>query len=111
MCFLPQHKDKLADVVMLHTALVISNLKAALLDELYFSSHHVFSGMLSGMLARDADFLKNNHLRITEDLSPAYREKRLKLWPAVEKARKENKKAFFVGGRALVDGVEISPPI
>ncbi len=60
--------------------------------------------------AKDADFLKNNHLRITEDLSPADRENRLKLWPAVENARKENKKAFFVGGRAFVDGVEIYPP-
>ncbi len=55
-CLLPQHKDKLADVVRLHTALVISNLEAALLEELYFSSHHVFSGMLSGVLPKKQTF-------------------------------------------------------
>lgn len=60
--------------------------------------------------AKDADFLTKNRLKITEDLSSADRAKRLKLWPIIEKARKENKRAFFVGGRAFVDGTEIFPP-
>ncbi|KAI2646720.1 Anaphase spindle elongation protein 1 [Labeo rohita] len=54
--------------------------------------------------AKDADFLTENCLKITEDLSPADRARRSKLWPAVEKARNKNKRAFFVGGRAFVDG-------
>ncbi|RXN30017.1 hypothetical protein ROHU_018071 [Labeo rohita] len=53
--------------------------------------------------AKDADFLTENRLKIMEDLSPADRARRSKLWPAVEKARKENKRDFFAGGRAFVD--------
>ncbi len=60
--------------------------------------------------AKESVFLRNNNLKMSEDLSPADRERRNKLWPAVEKARKENKRAYFVGGRAFVEGVEIFPP-
>lgn len=59
--------------------------------------------------AKHSAFLRENKLKFVEDLSAEDRERRRKLWPAVEKARKENKKAFFVGGRAFVDGTEISP--
>lgn len=60
--------------------------------------------------AKDSSFLRNNNLKIAEDLSPSDREKRNKLWPLVEKARRENKRAYFVGGRAFVDGTEIFLP-
>lgn len=60
--------------------------------------------------AKDSSFIRSNNLKIAEDLSPSDREKRNKLWPLVEKARRENKRAFFVGGRAFVDGTEIFPP-
>lgn len=96
---------------MLHTELVVTDLEATLEGVLlYFSSLKDFFRDAVWHAAKITDFLKNNHLRISEDLSPADREKRMKLWPAVEKARKENKRAFFVGGRAFVDGVEIHPP-
>ncbi|KTF89581.1 hypothetical protein cypCar_00042412, partial [Cyprinus carpio] len=38
------------------------------------------------------------------------REKRNKLWPLVDKARRDNKREYFVGGRAFLDGTEIFPP-
>lgn len=60
--------------------------------------------------AKESSFLRNNNLKISEDLSQADRERRNKLWPVVEKARKENKRAHFVGGRAFVEGAEIFPP-
>ncbi len=31
-------------------------------------------------------------------------------WKLVEAARKEGKRAFFVGGRAFVDGKAVHPP-
>ncbi|KAA0705276.1 hypothetical protein E1301_Tti009859 [Triplophysa tibetana] len=60
--------------------------------------------------AKDSVFLRNNNLKIAEDLSPSDRERRNKLWPLVDKARRENKRAYFVGGRAFVDGTEIFSP-
>lgn len=60
--------------------------------------------------AKDSIFLRNNNMKISEDLSQVDKERRNKLWPIVEKARKENKRAYFVGGRAFVEGVEIFPP-
>lgn len=60
--------------------------------------------------AKDSPFLRNNNLKLSEDLSPTDREKRNKLWPLVDKARRDNKRAYFVGGRAFVDGTEIFPP-
>jgi len=60
--------------------------------------------------AKDSQFLRNNNLKLSEDLSPTDREKRNKLWPLVDKARRDNKRAYFVGGRAFVEGTEIFPP-
>lgn len=60
--------------------------------------------------AKDSQFLRNNNLKISEDLSPTDRENRKKLWPLVEQARRDNKRAYFVGGRAFVNGMEIFPP-
>ncbi|KAK7888836.1 hypothetical protein WMY93_024396 [Mugilogobius chulae] len=60
--------------------------------------------------AKQSTFLSSNNLKLTEDLSSADRERRRQLWPLVESARKNNKLAFFKGGRAFVDGTEIFPP-
>lgn len=60
--------------------------------------------------AKKSTFLKDNNLKLAEDLSADDRARRNRLWPAVDKARKENKLAFFVGGRAFVNGKEIFPP-
>ncbi|CAL8343228.1 unnamed protein product [Merluccius merluccius] len=57
--------------------------------------------------ARGCKFLRNNRLRLTEALSPEDRLAREKLWPLVEKARKEGKKASFLGPYALIDGKKI----
>lgn len=61
--------------------------------------------------AKKSTYLKGNNLKLAEDLSPDDRARRNRLWPAVEAARKENKLAFFVGGRAFVEGKEIFPPL
>ncbi|XP_070410757.1 uncharacterized protein [Nothobranchius furzeri] len=61
--------------------------------------------------AKKSAFLKNNNLKLAEDLSPDDRARRNKLWPAVEATRKANKLAFFVAGRAFVEGKEIFPPL
>lgn len=39
-----------------------------------------------------------------EDFSAGDQERRRKLWPEVQKARAEGKTAFFVGGRAFIQG-------
>ncbi|KAK7938260.1 hypothetical protein WMY93_001586 [Mugilogobius chulae] len=60
--------------------------------------------------AKNSTFLKANNMKLAEDLTAEDREKRRRLWPLVENARKENKVAFFRGSRAFVDGTEIFPP-
>ena len=52
--------------------------------------------------AKGCKFLWDNKLRITETLSPEDRVAREKLWPLVEKARKDGKKASFLGTYALI---------
>ncbi|GAA6091646.1 uncharacterized protein LOC107689943 [Tachysurus ichikawai] len=58
--------------------------------------------------AKNNPFLQSHHLRFTEDLSKEDRESRQKLWPLINKAREEGKSAYFVGGRAFVEGSEIT---
>jgi len=60
--------------------------------------------------AKNSGFLKTKNLKLAEDLSAEDREKRKKLWPVIDQARKDGKPAFFVGGRAFVGGKEIFPP-
>ena len=55
--------------------------------------------------AKKSTFLRDNNLRFAED-----REKRNTLWPAVEKAWKEGKVAYFVGGRGFINGSKIILP-
>lgn len=58
--------------------------------------------------AKNNPFLQSHHLRFTEDLSKEDRESRQKLWPLIKKAREEGKSAYFVGGRAFIQGSEIT---
>lgn len=58
----------------------------------------------------DNPFLLANKLKLSLDFSPETRERRRQLWPQVDQARKEHKRAYYVGGRAFIDGVEIFPP-
>lgn len=59
---------------------------------------------------KDSPFLKTSNLRVSLDFSPEVRERRRLLWPQVDRARRDEKRAYYVGGRAYVDGVEIFPP-
>ncbi|KAK7878416.1 hypothetical protein WMY93_034339 [Mugilogobius chulae] len=60
--------------------------------------------------AKTSSFLKENHLKFAEDLSKEDRERRSKLWPLIEKARNEGKKAYYVGCRGFINGTEIPLP-
>jgi len=59
--------------------------------------------------AKQSPFLKTQSLRFKEDLTAADKEARSRLWPAVDRARKEGKAAYFSGARAFIDGKEILP--
>lgn len=58
--------------------------------------------------ARTAAVLKDRKIRIFEDLTQSPKDARNKLWPLVERARKEGKRAGFRGPFAYVDGKRIS---
>lgn len=57
--------------------------------------------------AKGNDFLKKSKMYFKEDLTFKDRATRNLLWPSIDKARKEGKRAFFVGIKAIVDGKEI----
>ncbi|KAK7879348.1 hypothetical protein WMY93_033871 [Mugilogobius chulae] len=59
---------------------------------------------------KTSPFLKENHLKFAEDLSKEDRERRSKLWPLIEKARNEGKKAYYVGCRGFINRTEIPLP-
>lgn len=54
--------------------------------------------------AKNSSFLKESGLCFMEDFSAGDRERRRKLWLEVQKARAEGKTAYFVGGRAFIQG-------
>lgn len=58
-------------------------------------------------LSKANDLLTKKHLCFKEDLTLADKEARRKLWPLVEKARKEGKRAHFVGNKAYIDNKEV----
>ena len=60
--------------------------------------------------AKKSSFLQENKLRFTEDWCKIDREKRQLLWPVIDTARQAGKKAYFVGGRAFIEGREVYPP-
>ncbi|MGL4645788.1 MAG: hypothetical protein ACRCVL_01525 [Cetobacterium sp.] len=57
--------------------------------------------------AKANEYLQRKHLRFKEDLTAADKEARTKLWPLVENARKEGKRAYFVGDKAYIDKKEV----
>ncbi len=58
--------------------------------------------------ARTAAVLKERKIRIFEDLTQSTKDARNKLWPLVERARKEGKRAGFRGPFAYIDGKRIT---
>ncbi len=58
-------------------------------------------------LSKTNNLLSKKHLRFKEDLTAADKEARNKLWPLVEKARKEGTFVHFVGNKAYVDNKEV----
>lgn len=60
--------------------------------------------------AKTAPFLRDNKPQFGEDLSKEDRERRNKLWPMIEKARKEGKATHFVGSWPFLNGSEVSLP-
>lgn len=57
--------------------------------------------------AKNNEFLKSMNLQVKEDLTADDRATRARLWPFVEKARKNGEKAYLVGNKAFVNGKEI----
>ncbi len=47
-------------------------------------------------------------VKFAEELTAKDKDTRVRLWPLIEAARKEGKKAFFVGAKVIIDGKEIS---
>lgn len=72
---------------------------------LLFRSRHIRD--LLWKSAKKSSFLKEKKLRFAEDLTAVDKETRNQLWPSVEAARKEGRRAYFVGTRAFLDGKEI----
>lgn len=62
-------------------------------------------------MAKNSSFLKENRLRFTEDLTTADKALREKLWPIIEAAKKEGKKAHFAGVRVIIEGKEMHPTL
>lgn len=58
--------------------------------------------------AKGSKFLEEAHLRLKEDLSPDERAARAKVWPLVQKAREEGKRASFIGAFAYIEGKKIN---
>lgn len=58
--------------------------------------------------AKRSEILKQKNIRITEDLTQRAREARNKLWPLVNQARQEGKRAGFQGSAAIIDGKKIT---
>lgn len=99
---LPEHKDKLPDVIdSVHRLGQLK--KGATKPRGIIMQFSVWKA------AKKSTFLQNNKLRFAEDLSPAVRERRMQLWPLVAKAREQGKAAYFVGGRAFANGTELFP--
>lgn len=58
--------------------------------------------------ARSSTWLKEKRMKIFEDLTQETKDARNKLWPLVEKARKEGKKAGFRGPFAHIEGRRVT---
>lgn len=56
----------------------------------------------------NATVMKKKKLRLSEDLTYWERQCRKKLWPLVDKARKEGKKTTWRGPDAIIDGKKVA---
>lgn len=108
---LPEHKSKLPDVID-----SVHRLGRRKKDNskprgiiLQFTSRVYRDAVWKA--AKKSAYLRDKGLRFAEDLSKGDREKRNQLWPFVEKARREGKVAYFIGGRAFANGAEITLPV
>ncbi|KAK7929944.1 hypothetical protein WMY93_006339 [Mugilogobius chulae] len=54
--------------------------------------------------ARTSELLRERKITVSEDLTQQTKDERNKLWPLVEKARKEGKRAGFRGAAAFIEG-------
>uniref|UniRef100_A0A1A8SHC0 Uncharacterized protein n=1 Tax=Nothobranchius rachovii TaxID=451742 RepID=A0A1A8SHC0_9TELE len=59
-------------------------------------------------VSRDNNTLKEKKLFLKEDLSQADRMERNRLWPIVEEARKQGKRAGFRGPHAYIEGKKVT---
>ncbi len=59
--------------------------------------------------SREARVCKEMNIHFKEDFSKEDREARAKLWPKVQEARKNGKRAFLKEGYALIDGIRVDP--
>ncbi|CAJ1048529.1 ectonucleoside triphosphate diphosphohydrolase 2-like protein [Xyrichtys novacula] len=57
--------------------------------------------------AKGFEYLASRKLRFGEDLTAKDKETQNCLWPQIEAAHKEGKKAFFIGARAIIDEREL----
>ena len=62
-------------------------------------------------MAKNSSFLTENKLRFTEDLTTTDKALREKLWPIIDAAKKEGKKAHFAGVRVIIEGKEVHPTL
>lgn len=102
---LPSAKDKLSDVIdVVHRLGKIQQegTKRPRVTIMQFSIRSYRDAVWKA--AKNSSYLKENGLRFMEDFSAGDRERRRKLWPEVQKAHAEGKTAFFVGGRAFIQG-------
>lgn len=56
---------------------------------------------------KGSEYLQSRKLRFGEDLMKD-KDTRNRLWPQIEVARKQGKKAFFVCAKAIIDAREVS---
>lgn len=59
--------------------------------------------------SKEARVCKELNIHFREDFSKEDREARAKLWPKVQEARRNGKKAFLKEGYAIIDGQRIEP--
>ncbi|KAK7945310.1 hypothetical protein WMY93_001038 [Mugilogobius chulae] len=59
--------------------------------------------------AKGSEYMAARKLSFGEDLTEQDKDTRNRLWPHIEAARKQGKRAFFVGAKAIIDGKEFKP--
>lgn len=60
-------------------------------------------------LTKHSDVCKKEGIRFAEDMIKEDREARMLLWPKIQEARNQNKKAYYRGPYAYIEGVQIFP--